>query len=489
MAGLEDLFTESLMAIRSATSALASVGSLKALPDERLVEAQRTVADARRALDSSASMIAGEIQHRSRPELGYSGLAQRQGFRTPEKLVQFATGSTARDAAALVTVGALIHDAEAAASPDGRGDATEVREPWLLAVGRAVASGALGVDAAQAIRTGLGRPGADGGVTVAQLDGAALTLLREASTLNADALLQRARQLRDDLDVAGVAEREQQLRDERSIRRYRRPNGLSRYVIDPDIETAAFLDDLYDHTTSPRRSTVAFHSDDDRAWADSVSRDTRTTNQFVHDTFIDLLRLAVGSDSPATRRLIGSRQPSVRVLVSAVALDSGHGVGRIEGITTPVSLATVERMACAHGTVQVAFDTGGNPLDLGREQRLFTPRQRIALAARDGGCLFPGCDRPPSWTEAHHIDHWQRDHGRTDIDRGVLLCRHHHMLVHNNGWEIRNDGDGFQLIPPIAIDPSQTPRVMPTKSAALRDLLGADSADIDNRRQKTLQPA
>lgn len=315
-----------------------------------------------------------------------------------------------------------------------------------------------------------------------------LVLLAEAQRLHVDALLLRARQLRDELDVAGVAQREQKLRDERSIRRYRRPNGLSRYVIDPDIETAAFLDDLYDHATSPRRGTVTFQSDDDRAWADSVNRDSRTTDQYVHDTIIDLLRLAVGSDFPATRVLIGSRQPAVRVLVSAVSLESGRGVGRIEGISTPVSLATVERIACAHGTIEVTFDADGNPLDLGREQRLFSPRQRVVLAARDGGCLFPGCDRPPSWTEAHHIDHWQRDHGRTDIDRGVLLCRHHHMLAHNNGWEVRNNGSGFQLIPPIAIDPTQTPRAMPSKSPALRDLLGAASACSDTRDRESLQP-
>ena len=263
MAGLEDVFAESLAAVRAATCALVTAGLVRALDDDQLVNAQRTIADARRALDTSASMIAGEIHHRSRPELGYSGLAQRQGFRTPEKLVQHTTGSTARDATALVTVGALIHDAEAATSDNGGGDGTEAREPWLLAVGRAVASGALGVDAAQAIRTGLGRPGdaggvsaggvSAGGVSAAQLGGAVLTLLAEAPGLHVDALLVRARQLRDELDVAGVAQREQQLRDERSIRRYRRPNGLSRYVIDPDIETAAFLDDLYDHATSPRR--------------------------------------------------------------------------------------------------------------------------------------------------------------------------------------------------------------------------------------------
>lgn len=449
MSDIETVFTRSLTAVRLATAALPSdLGAVRGLDDDELVGAQRTLADARRALDASASLIAGEIGYRSRRELGYHGLAQSQGFRTPEKLVQHATGSTARDASTLVTVGTLIHDAETASI---LGPTAELREPWLLAV-------------------------------------AVLTLLAEAHTMHADEILRRARQLRDELDVAGVAQREQQLRDERSIRRFRRPNGLDRYIIDPDIETAAFLDDLYDHATSPRRGNVSFSSEEDRVWADAVIRDARTTDQFVHDTVIDLLRIAVDSGSTATRSLIGCRQPAVRVLVTASALAmgagvGGAGVGHVEGISIPVSMATVERIACANGTVRLTFDSAGNPLDLGREQRLFSARQRTVMAARDGGCLFLGCDRPPSWTEAHHIDHWQRDHGRTDVDRGVLLCRHHHMLVHNNRWEITHDDDGFHLIPPATIDPAQTPRRMPTKSAALRDLLSTTASVVSPGRR------
>ena len=89
-------------------------------------------------------------------------------------------------------------------------------------------------------------------------------------------------------------------------------------------------------------------------------------------------------------------------------------------------------------------------LRLGRSQRLFSAQQRIALAARDGGCRFPGCDRPPSFTEAHHITPWSRG-GRTDVNDGILLCRHHHLLVHNNGWEIRRRGHGFAVLPPPGV--------------------------------------
>jgi hypothetical protein len=71
-----------------------------------------------------------------------------------------------------------------------------------------------------------------------------------------------------------------------------------------------------------------------------------------------------------------------------------------------VSLETVERAACSGIVVPVLFGSEAQALDVGRERRLFTTRQRTALATRDGGCRFPGCERPPSWTEAHHIRHW-----------------------------------------------------------------------------------
>jgi hypothetical protein len=125
--------------------------------------------------------------------------------------------------------------------------------------------------------------------------------------------------------------------------------------------------------------------------------------------------------------------------------------------------------------VQIDFDESGRPLDLGREQRLFSQRQRIALATAQGGCMFGACDRPPNWCEAHHAKHWKRDNGKTNILDGVLLCRYHHLLVHNNGWEIVRDDAGLWLIPPPGIDPQQRRRFMPSKSAALRDLLKTGS--------------
>jgi len=107
-----DVFIESLVAARAAAGNLgASIPTMVSLTDDQLLDAQRELAEIRRLVDSCASLVAGEISERSRRDLGYKGLAQRLGFRTPEALVQHTTGSTAREASTLVRVGTFVHDA------------------------------------------------------------------------------------------------------------------------------------------------------------------------------------------------------------------------------------------------------------------------------------------------------------------------------------------------------------------------------------------
>jgi hypothetical protein len=172
------------------------------------------------------------------------------------------------------------------------------------------------------------------------------------------------------------------------------------------------------------------------------------------------------------------------VLTTASTLTStgSIGHGRIEGCGVPVSLETVQRIACTGGTIPILFGDNGQIMDLGREQRLFTPAQKIAISARDGGCMWTGCGSPPGSTETHHIDQWDRDHGNTDVALGILLCRHHHLLLHNNHWNIILKDGSYWLIPPPDIDPAQTPRPLNSKSAALADLQRQVLQREDQRR-------
>jgi hypothetical protein len=77
-------------------------------------------------------------------------------------------------------------------------------------------------------------------------------------------------------------------------------------------------------------------------------------------------------------------------------------------------------------------------LDLGRATRVVPPALRRGLAVRDGGCVAPGCDRPPGWTDAHHLVHWLHG-GATALGNLVLLCRVHHVAVHEGGWRLHRD--------------------------------------------------
>ena len=462
-----------LTAFRAVTPALESlpieVAEYDVLGDDVLLDVQREIAAQNRQLGARAAIVAGQIARRSAPELGSAGLAQRTGFRTPEELVRVATGSTAGDAKTAVRVGVIMAEtAQNGRVDQSTGELLPPARPWLAGAARAVASGALSIVAVESIRNGLGEP--TDTVTPAMLAVAAARLVREAATVDADRLFARARELRDELDAEGIADREQERREARSLRVFKRANGMGRLVWDMDPETFQIVAETYDQLTSPRRGGPRFVTRDGSAEEERSERilaDVRTTDQLASDGFLNVLR--IGGDVAPTA-VIGLRRPSVRVLVTERALRERQGHGRLEGHRDPVSIETVERIACTDGTVPVTFNPDGQPLDVGREQRLYTRRQRIALAARDGGCRWPGCERPPAWTEAHHTKYWKRDEGNTDVADGVLLCRHHHLLTHNNHWEIMHDHGDYWLIPPPDIDRAQLRIPMPTHSPAMRDL-------------------
>src|SRR5690606_15774699 len=132
----------------------------------------------------------------------------------------------------------------------------ELTKPWLAPVGRAVATGTLSLDAAEAIRIGLGSPTIDipaDGLAAAAAQLVELADLHGENPLNADQLLDRARTLRDELDEAGIADREAARYRARAFKRYRRGDGMTVYSLTADPENAAYLDSIYDALTSPRR--------------------------------------------------------------------------------------------------------------------------------------------------------------------------------------------------------------------------------------------
>ncbi len=111
----------------------------------------------------------------------------------------------------------------------------------------------------------------------------------------------------------------------------------------------------------------------------------------------------------------------------------------LDGLLLPADPA-LAAMICDAQVRGLVIDGEGRPLRMGRSVRYATAAQRAALGVRDGGCVFPGCDSPPSWCDAHHVVPVER-FGTTDIEVLALLCRRHHRITHRTGWTMHATDD------------------------------------------------
>ncbi len=148
--------------------------------------------------------------------------------------------------------------------------------------------------------------------------------------------------------------------------------------------------------------------------------DDRTATQRRADALHDVCRLALATnDLPED----GGDTARVVVTMSFADLVANTGAGMLENGES-ITPENVRRLACCAGVIPAVLNSHGEPIDLGRQRRLFTGTARRALVLRDRGCAFAGCDRPPKWCEGHHIVHWSRG-GHTDLANGVLLRLSH----------------------------------------------------------------
>jgi hypothetical protein len=86
-------------------------------------------------------------------------------------------------------------------------------------------------------------------------------------------------------------------------------------------------------------------------------------------------------------------------------------------------------------------DASGNILDIGRKNRSIPSAIKRALRIRDQGCQFPGCTTDHRFCDGHHVHHWSQG-GHTSLKNLVLLCRHHHRLVHEGGYTVEASQQG-----------------------------------------------
>ncbi len=153
----------------------------------------------------------------------------------------------------------------------------------------------------------------------------------------------------------------------------------------------------------------------------------------------------------------GGLAATVAVTIDIDDLRTGQGTAtNTSGTTTSATHA--QRLACNAHLVALYLDSESKVLDHGTARRLYDRHQRLALAVRDQGCVWPGCDRPPAWCEAHHLNFWSED-GPTDLDNAALVCHFHHFLLHEGEWTARRADDGVvEVIPPARVDPDRVPR-------------------------------
>ncbi|MHB1194770.1 MAG: HNH endonuclease signature motif containing protein [Longimicrobiales bacterium] len=183
----------------------------------------------------------------------------------------------------------------------------------------------------------------------------------------------------------------------------------------------------------------------DRASAASGAP-TRTPAQRRADALALLVERAMeagfGEDPCSGEAVSGTRAARYQVVLhvdtDTLAQHGGPARSELEDATR-VSAETSRRVACDAALVRVTQRPDGSVLDIGRRTRTIPPALRRALEARDRGCRFPGCGS--RFCDAHHVRHWGQG-GETSLSNTVLLCSHHHTLVHEGGWTVRWDGDG-----------------------------------------------
>jgi Domain of unknown function (DUF222)/HNH endonuclease len=153
----------------------------------------------------------------------------------------------------------------------------------------------------------------------------------------------------------------------------------------------------------------------------------------------------------------GGEKPHLTITMRLEDLEDLRGKASLDD-GTPLSAAKTRMLLCDARIIPAVLGAHSEILDIGRAARTFPTNIRRAITLRDQGCVWPGCDRPPSWTDAHHIEPWSRG-GETSLNNGVLMCPRHHADIHRGEWTVRLGHDGrAELIPPKWMDQQQRAR-------------------------------
>jgi uncharacterized protein DUF222 len=182
-----------------------------------------------------------------------------------------------------------------------------------------------------------------------------------------------------------------------------------------------------------------------------TKHDDRTAGQRRADALVELCRRpgAEHRDGAGPRP-----QVIIRASVETLAGLEGAPAGQLEG-GGMIPAETVRRLACDASLIRMTSNghaSGHDELiaEITHASRSIPASTRRALATRDHDCVFPSCDRPPAWCDGHHLIFWG-DGGPTVLENLALVCRPHHRLVHEGGWQlVRRKGGHWIAMPPNA---------------------------------------
>lgn len=419
----------------------AESGDARGLSREDLLAANAAIDALKRQLDAVHTQVAAGIAHESRAELGAGGLAKEQGYRSAAALLAATTGMSRGDASRLIRVGEAT-----APRTDLLGSPLPSRYP---AVQKALQSGTLGVAAAALIIALLERCRVKIGAE--RTAEAEASLVRSSIGLPLDDVRKVVDRAEAWIDPDGTEPRDDERRSRRSLTLFER-DGMVHLNGRFDVESAAPI-------VAAIRGYVsaAFAARKDAPDPDAPDADRRSVSMMQADALEVFCAYVLG----CTGERVPLAGATVVVRVTLDDLVSGEGSAEVDGIGQRISVSAARRMAAGGGVIPCVLGSDSQILDWGRQKRLFTRSQRLALVERDGGCAM--CGLPPEMTKAHHIRWWSRDHGPTDLANGVLLCETCHHRIHDNGWEIRIDGVGVGaevwFIPPPYVDSRRTPRL------------------------------
>ncbi|MGO1553275.1 MAG: DUF222 domain-containing protein, partial [Micrococcaceae bacterium] len=255
-----------------------------------------------------------------------------------------------------------------------------------------------------------------------------------------------------------VTSAEKQARDNRSLVYMGQTGELHDWLVRTTREGHETLLTIKSASSNPRRRTSCDSDDgtETEAADESVeTNDGRSPVQRAHDGFFGVVEAVLRSTDNNLPDQGGGRPQLIVSAGITTLLKMAHQDGLLPDTFDPSLLnagstedlmvsagysgasgaGILRRMLCTAEVTPVVLGTKSEVLDVGDKHRLFTPAQRRALVARDGGCAAPGCTFPAVWCESHHIQPWSEG-GATSVDNGVLLCNHHHHAVHEGAWTI-----------------------------------------------------